>query len=359
MSLKVKVHDKLSFTPSQREITPEGFLRAPAYVARTGVQEYKASELGLSGDPNRIVRVYRPEDAVFDEKSLKKYLGLDITIEHPDNFVNSDNFKTLNCGTVLSEGIRDGDHVKCDLIIKDKDAIDKVLNGKDELSVGYEAVYLPDPTGEYDFIQREIEPNHIAITDKARAGHTARIFDSKGKINMRKVTIDGVEIEVDANIAQHIEKLTTDRDTIKAERDNDRAEVKRLKEERKEDDYDVEKLRARVRELEDEKVEREKEKATEDAKKLVGDSAPIEGDSPIGIKRKALDSLGFDTKGESDDYVKALFDMQLASKATVDSQHSNLASDVNNAKPETVVTIDSVVEAKREEMIARLTRKDK
>lgn len=331
--MKIKVQDWHSIdVPSERTFTPEGFLRVPAHVARTGVQMYKAVELGLEGDPNRLVSVYRPEDVVFDPISLSKYNGIDITIEHPDKFVNSENYKDVTCGTVIGTPTRDDDHVRCELIIKDKKAIDMVISGqKNQLSVGYEAVYEEDPSGQYDFIQRDIEPNHLAIVSTARAGHSARIFDSqKGNImTVKKITVDGIEHEVDPIVAAHIAKLTKDNDTLKAERDNDREEVKRVKKERGEADYDVEKLRERVRELEDEKAEKDKEKVTKDAKKLVGDSGDVVGDTVMEIKRSTLDSLGFDTKDESDDYVKALFDMQVATRDSTDSQHRQFADDAN------------------------------
>ena len=350
MTLKVQVQDRLDINvPTSREFTPEGFLRVPAHVARTGVQEYFASELGLDGDPSRVIRVYRPADEVFKDESLAKYDGIDITIEHPDNFVNSSNYKDLTCGIVRGQAVRDGEYVKCDLIIKDKEAIDRVLAGKDELSVGYEAIYAVDDSGEYDFIQRDIDPNHLAITDRARAGHKARIFDSKECTIMtkRKVTIDSVEIEIDEKVALYIDKLTKDKDEVEAQRDNDRAEVERLKAER-------EKESKRLKELEDEKTENEAKKASEDAKRLTGDS--VEGTTALEIKRKALDSLKFGTEGKSDGYVEALFDMQLAQRATVDSQHKQLGADGAQA-PEPKVDPIAQMDESRSKFIDSLTNK--
>ncbi|MGL5729314.1 MAG: DUF2213 domain-containing protein, partial [Plesiomonas sp.] len=61
----IQINDRASYSITQREYTPEGFLRVPGHVARPGIQQYLASELGLDGDPNRIVNVYRPPEEVF------------------------------------------------------------------------------------------------------------------------------------------------------------------------------------------------------------------------------------------------------------------------------------------------------
>lgn len=337
---RITVYDRASYAVNtQREFTDEGFLKVPGHVARAGIQQYLARELGLDGDPNRIVNVYRPEDEVFNEDSMASYAGADVTLEHPKGFVDSNNYSNTSKGVVIGSGERDGDFVKCNLFVKDKATIDAILSGKCELSAGYSAYYVPEEgvhdNKNYEFVQKGIKINHVAVVDRARAGGQARIFDNNEVENMtKKITLDGVELEVDQKVADHIAQLTADKDKIEAERDNDRAEVKRLKEERKEDDYDVEKLRARVRELEDEKAKIEKDKVTKDAEALTG--KVFDGDSVDAIMRQALDSAGFKTEGKSNDYVAALFDMQMASKDTVDASHRSFAEDSYKKPQQTV-----------------------
>ena len=64
--------------------TADGYLVGEAKVARTGIQEYLADELGLTdraGD--EIIRVYRPEGEVFSKDSLASYAFRPVTIDHP------------------------------------------------------------------------------------------------------------------------------------------------------------------------------------------------------------------------------------------------------------------------------------
>jgi hypothetical protein len=204
--MQILVNDRKSYSITHREYTDEGFLRVPGNVARSGIQEYLASELRLSGNPNRIVKVYRPPDEVFNSDSLTSYDGVDITINHPDGLVNSKNFKKVSVGFIRGDGRRtDDDHVQCDHIIKAQEAIDAINSGKCELSAGYKAVYDHSPGvtsdgEEYEYIQRQIRINHVAIVDRARAGATARIFDTHptgGNIMPVMITIDsGRSIDV-------------------------------------------------------------------------------------------------------------------------------------------------------------------
>jgi hypothetical protein len=204
--MQILVNDRKSYSITQREYTDEGFLRVPGNVARSGVQEYLASELRLPGNPNRIVKVYRPPEEVFNSDSLSSYDGVDITINHPDGLVNSKNFKKVSVGFIRGDGRRtDNDHVECDHIIKAQEAIDAVNSGKCELSAGYTAVYDHSPGvttdgEEYEYIQRNIRINHVAIVDRARAGATARIFDNHptgGNIMPVMITTDsGRSIDV-------------------------------------------------------------------------------------------------------------------------------------------------------------------
>ena len=183
MTIQIMIQDRASYPITRREYTPEGFIRVPGMVARVGIQDYLASELNLPGDPNRIVKVYRSPEEVFDAHSLESYSGADVTLNHPAGLVTSANYKMTSAGVVRSQGRQSVDFVECDLIIKDALAIKAVEGGKCELSAGYTAIYehRPGTTKDgqaYEYVQRFIRINHVAIVDRARAGPQARILDN-------------------------------------------------------------------------------------------------------------------------------------------------------------------------------------
>lgn len=192
--MKCTVFDRAGYRITQREYTEEGFLKVPARVARTGIQEYLARELGLDGDPNRIVRVYRAPEEVFSPASLSSYDACDITNDHPKGLVTALTYKGVAVGVVRGPGRQDGDFVGCDLFVKDQSAINDINAGKCEVSAGYTAVYDYEPgvteDGEpFEYRQRDIKINHVAIVVRARAGANARVFDHNPGGNTMPVII--------------------------------------------------------------------------------------------------------------------------------------------------------------------------
>lgn len=210
---------------SLRQYTPEGYLKVPGVLTRTGIQEYRAFELQINdGDPMRVIRVYRPEDEVFDPESMSSFEGTPITVNHPPEGVTADNWRQHSVG-VVNGIVRDGQYMKGMLTVFDKAAIKAIEDGKDELSNGYNTDYSfapgVTPGGEqFDAVQRNIRGNHVAIVDAARCGSACRVSDSKptGATTMpKKITVDGLPLEFEESAAVVIEKLVTDRDAARAD----------------------------------------------------------------------------------------------------------------------------------------------
>lgn len=164
-----------SISLDQTYYTEEGYLVDHPIVTTCGIFEYK-------NEDGSVRRELRLPDDVFNEKSLKSYKGKPIIITHDAGEVSKDNVRREQIGTIMSEGYRDGDSVRCEIIIHDTNALKKC--GLKELSLGYSLDTEEMPgvwKGEkYDCIQRNIEINHLALVGEARAGETARLnIDSK------------------------------------------------------------------------------------------------------------------------------------------------------------------------------------
>ena len=166
--------------------TAEGYLVATARVARTGVQQYLASELGdvaaaAGFKPNDVVRVLRSEKEVFDEDSLRTITRLPVTIDHPKEHVTADNWSKLSVGEVGDAYATEPEWIVVNPMIKDAAATKAAKTTHKQISMGYTANIV-----EYgdkaiaDFEQKTIRYNHLALVSKARAGDMARIADSWG-----------------------------------------------------------------------------------------------------------------------------------------------------------------------------------
>lgn len=180
-------------------MTPEGYLICfDVPIARTGTQQYLRSELGiLDEDPNGIVDVYRDEAEVFSDACIASFEGKPVTDDHPPVNVDADNISAYGRGHV--QHIRRGqgeesDLLKGDLVITDKQLIERVQTGTREISCGYDCNYEQDEAGR--IFQRCIRGNHVAVVPSGRAGHRVAIKDAqqapenteRGKITMPKKT---------------------------------------------------------------------------------------------------------------------------------------------------------------------------
>ena len=166
--------------------TADGYLAVRAKAARVGHYEYSGRDV----DPDNAhglrdaatVNVLRDEAVVFDNASVRSFIGKPITDDHPAEAVNASNWRDHGRGVIMG-AIRDGDHLAFDLVLMDAATIAKVEAGKAELSNGYSAgIEFGDFTAadgtKCQARQTSIAGNHVAIVDRGRAGPTCRIGDA-------------------------------------------------------------------------------------------------------------------------------------------------------------------------------------
>jgi len=239
---------RYDFSPIEKyEVTPEGYLRAWASIARTGIQLYTDAD-------GSVRREYRPETEVASPDSLASFAGKAITSEHPPVLLDADNTKDYQVGFSGTEVVYDNGFVKAVMTITDKETIDRIMRGDArEVSAGYRVNYDPTPgvtdSGEhYDGIQKEILGNHIAVVRRGRAGpqvklHLDRqdaadpslISIEENTTMSAKVVFDGAEFEVTESVALAITKEREDAkmsyEDMKKKYDAMMSEASKMKEE--------------------------------------------------------------------------------------------------------------------------------
>jgi hypothetical protein len=325
---KIFVQDKATFKTTARTYDDAGFLHVPGRVAKTGTQKYLRRELGLDGDPNAVVTVYRPPEEVFAADSLASFNGADVTVMHPGELVNAQNYRKTSVGHILGPGQQDGDFVKADLVIKDAEAIAAIeKRGFVELSAGYTAEYehapgVTDDGTAYDYVQRGIRINHAALlpAGAARAGRQARIFDNQPQGNtMSKITLDSgrsVEVQDEATAAlvqDYIDRLQKQATDSGAELERRQATI----------DGQAEQITTLKTATSDDAVTA-RVAAVLDAKTRAAKIAPdatFDSVDPLAIQRAALAKAKptTDWSTKADAYVQAAFDMAVEQVATTDA----------------------------------------
>lgn len=156
--------------------TPEGYLRGEVVVSRAGVFKYRNNDGTVRGE-------LRHPDEIFKTDSLETLKMIPITNNHPPEFVISTNSHKYQVGYTGEHYDVIDDKVVVSMTVTHQDAIDAILGGKLELSMGYD-VSLKEESGtynseKYDFKQIAPRYNHLAIVEKGRAGSAARFrFDN-------------------------------------------------------------------------------------------------------------------------------------------------------------------------------------
>ena len=317
-----------------------GFLTAPVILARTGVQYYIGYELGLKDKLMEKIGVMRSAEEVFHPDSIKSFVNLIVTDDHPSEMVTIDNVKKLQKGQV-SEVLENENLLSGIVTITDKDQIKKVEDGKIEVSVGY-SNNLKEEKGtfngdEYEFIQTDIKANHLAIVDAGRCGPSCKLTMDHNKKEKAMITImiDGIQYTVeDAQLGQAIQNQQKAHD----------AEVEGFKKKLTKEEEEKEKLKKEKDEAEAKKDALEKEKMSDSdlsaliseratllvqAKAILGDKMPECTDCPLEIKTAVIDHIlpDMELDGKSDDYINAAYDMAIKKTKKADDSLKKLEDD--------------------------------
>ena len=170
---------KRKIDPSTGQLIADVLITAEEVVQYAGFENEQFIEDGF--EATDIINVYRPWEEI--KKGAETIQGKPGIWGHAET--NVDNIKELpHIGTVLSSTYLDEkNHQLSDKIsIHDKSAIEDILNGNDGVSAGYVANYVKQngvfKGKQYDYIQTDIEYNHLAVGVDPRCA-VARVLDSK------------------------------------------------------------------------------------------------------------------------------------------------------------------------------------
>lgn len=188
-------------------------------ITRAGVFLYSGKAIDGNGslglDPQKLYPVLRPYEELL--KAAESFNGKPIINDHEmigtvEELTKPDE-KNIG-GTIYNvrpsqdqEGL-----IVADMTIFSDEIQQLVSSGKRELSCGYWCKYRPEVgtyNGQrYEFVQYDLEGNHIALVDNGRMGSGVRVFDAKEKT----LVFDSMEMPKMKNMKQ-----TLDADELRKE----------------------------------------------------------------------------------------------------------------------------------------------
>ena len=326
-----------------KKINENGYLVIKCIFARTGIQERYGVEINADFEASKLYKEYRSPEEVFKPEVLQAFQNVVITNDHPKELLTPHNTKFHAMGFVSSKvEIIDNTYLQSEITIYDHETIEDIESGKKELSAGYlYSIEIVD-NANYDYIQTDIKPNHIAIVQAGRCGSSCSMaFDKKPnlkkgeimKIIFKRMLPNGeteviTEIEVSEESAEAVQGVADlffekSKKMVEASKASDEVvnakeeELKTLRDEAKAKDETIDKLQADLDTKEPKEVATDSKVVialAHDMAKVIAvanDAAVDTGSKGITCIKKAViakyqPDLALD--GKSDEYVGYAFD---------------------------------------------------
>ncbi|MNK83653.1 hypothetical protein D3C87_1034740 [compost metagenome] len=163
-----------------RALLPNGNLICYSVpLARTGWLIYGPQEVPVAPGERGVAYVERTADTLFAPQTIASFQGAALTIGHPTEDVDPNNWERLAGGYTINVRRGTGDDADVllgDIIVTRKRFIDAILAGLMEVSPGYDADYRDNGGGLGS--QHNILGNHVALVKKGRCGPRCAIGDA-------------------------------------------------------------------------------------------------------------------------------------------------------------------------------------
>lgn len=206
---------------SKRKYDKNGFFEVRDNpISKVGIFPYMGSSIGAD-EPNRIYRVYRPEEELSDKETIESFKLIPFVDDHA--MLGSGEIPAEKKGVhgTIGENVYFKDGVLyANLKIFSNSLQELIEEGKKDLSLGYRCEYDFTPgsyNGEpYDAVQRNIRGNHIALVDEGRMGRDVSVQDCADATKMI-FTFDGKDLKMNEEIEKLIdEKLAPVLEALKS-----------------------------------------------------------------------------------------------------------------------------------------------
>ena len=186
-------------------------------LSRVGVFPYLGSTIDPRGtlglDPNKAYQVLRPAEELSDPECLQSLKLLPWIDEHTPLGEMGVPAEQVGVQGTIGEQVYfdpESEMIRGNIKVYSETLKRLIESEKNELSCGYQCVYEPKVgiyKGQpYEFVQRRIRGNHLALVDQGRMGPEVAVLDSM------KITIDSKEFVMSKKTKVDPKKVTGDED---------------------------------------------------------------------------------------------------------------------------------------------------
>lgn len=211
---------------SKRSIDFNGFMEVKDNpLSKVGVFPYLGSEIAGAEDPDRVYYVYRPAEELSRQETIDSFKLMPFIDEHEVLGTRGMPAERKGMqGTIGEQVYFDAPYLRGNIKIHSSAAQSLIKAGKVELSPCYSCEWFPEDgmfEGQaYQFTQRNIIGNHLALVEEGRTGPDVAVQDH------RKFTLDSSRLlpmeftpeqlaQLKALIAEMMGTKTGDEDPVK------------------------------------------------------------------------------------------------------------------------------------------------
>ena len=150
-------------------------------LSKSGIFEYLGASIGAP-EPDRVYRVYRPEEELSDPKTLESFKLVPWIIEHEMLGEGERPAEQKGIQGIVGEDIKYEDGmIKGNIKVFSENLARLIDSGMNELSLGYKCSYdftSGSVNGQpFDAIQKNIRGNHLATVEEGRMGSDVAVMD--------------------------------------------------------------------------------------------------------------------------------------------------------------------------------------
>lgn len=269
-------------------------------LSLVGVFPYLGRSIDPDADPDKLFNVYRPAEELASAECIDSFMLLPWVDDH--TMLGSEEEGLTPAERKGVQGVigqdvyfdaADGDGILKGNIKVFSDAMASLIaNGKKELSCGYRCRYEYAPGSfkgrAYDYVQRDIRGNHLALVDNGRMGPDVAVLDHfTFTIDSQEFTPMATQNEITAEeaVKQYVEMRPALLGMIAAMDAAAKVTDKDDDEEEKED---------KAKDESEEEEEEGKDKAKDESEKKDDEEAKDEEEKKDDEKEEAKDSKGMD-----------------------------------------------------------------
>ena len=284
---------------SNREKDANGFLHVKnCHCTKVQIAQYLGCEISKDLEADKVYNVFRPEEELNKADTIQSLNGVPLQLEHHDDTAEKPAQYT-RIGATGTDAVFEYPYLSNSLHFFNQKAIDLIESGeKCELSIGYDCE-IHKEAGEfegvpYDFVQRNIKIQHVALVECGRAGADVKVSDSKEIIlNSEKTEVKQMDKEKLLQLINELVKAGASEEEIKAKIDEITSDAC------EDDEVEVETEEVKTEEPDTEEVEEQEQETSDEEQTEQAD----DDDLIIEEVKAELEKAGLDA--ENEELVKA------------------------------------------------------